>query len=151
LATSTTKSETDGTVKAYATLRFAGDELEPRVISDVLGVVPTRGYRKGERYFAGPRTGELTGRTGIWLLSTEHVVCGSDIDRHLSYLVKLIFEDEPSRAAELHGLIARRDLKAHVSCFWHGRAGARPPAIPASVVEAFKQLPAEIEPDFDTD
>jgi len=138
-------------VKAYATLRFAGDELEPREISDVLGVEPTRVYRKGERYFAGPRTGKLTGRTGIWLLSTEDAVCGSDLDRHLSYLANLVFKNEPGRAAALSRLIAGRDLKAHVSCFWHGRAGASIPSISASVVEAFKQLPAEIETDFDTD
>ena len=39
-ATSTPKFEADGTVKAYATLRFAGDRLEPQEISDVLGVNP---------------------------------------------------------------------------------------------------------------
>ena len=148
---STTKFEADGTVKAYATLRFAGDKLEPQEISDVLGVNPTRAYRKGERYLAGPRTGELTGRTGIWLLSTDNVVKGSDLARHLSYLMKLIFEGEPGRIAALQRLIARRGLKAHASCFWHGKAGARKPSIPAPVIEAFKQLPAEIEPDFDTD
>jgi hypothetical protein len=151
LATSTTKSEADGTVKVYATLRFAGDELEPREISDVLGVEPTRAYRKGERYFAGPRTGELRGRTGIWLLSTEHAVSGSDLDRHLSYLANLVFKDEPGRAAALSRLTAGRHLKAHVSCFWHGRAGAPIPTIPPQVTEAFRQLPAEIETDFDTD
>jgi hypothetical protein len=101
-------------VKAYATLRFAGDELEPREISDLLGVAPTRAYRKGECYFAGPRTGEFTGRTGIWLLSTEKVVSDSDLGRHLSYLMKLIFEGEPDRAAALRRLLARRDVKAHV-------------------------------------
>jgi hypothetical protein len=151
LATSTTKSEADGTVKAYATLRFAGDSLEPEEISNVLGVVPTRANRKGARYFAGPRTGELTGHTGIWLLSTDNVIAGCDLDRHLSYLVNLIFESEPGRAVALRRLIAGRDLKAHVSCFWHGRAAARPPSIPGLVIEAFRQLPAEIEIDFGTD
>ena len=138
-------------MKAYATLRFAGDELEPQEISDALGVEPTRAYRKGERYLAGPRTGELTGRTGIWLLSTDKLVEGSDLARHLSYLTKLIFAGEPGRVAGLRHLIARRHLMAHVSCFWHGRAGVRPPSVPAPVIEAFRQLPAEIETDFDTD
>ena len=138
-------------MKAYATLRFAGDELEPREISDALGVVPTRAYRKGERYFAGPRTGELTGRTGIWLLSTDNVVTGCDLGRHLSYLVNLIFESEPGRAVALRRLIAGRDLEARVSCFWHGTAGEPAPSIPAPVIEAFRQLPAEIETDFDSD
>jgi hypothetical protein len=151
LATSTTKSEADGTVKAYATLRFAGDSLEPREISDVLGIEPTRSYRKGERYFAGPRTGELTGRTGIWRFSTDGMVDGSDLERHLAYLVRLIFEGEPGRSAALSQLLARRALKAHVSCFWHGKTGAQAPCVPAQVIDTFKQLPAEIETDFDTD
>jgi len=145
------KSETESTVKAYATLRFAGGELEPREISDVLGVEPTRAYRKGERYYAGPLTGELAGRTGVWLLSTDDVDSGSDLDRRLSYLVKLMFENEPSRAAALSQLLARRGLKARVWCFWHGTAGARAPSIPGPVLDAFKQLPAEIETDFGTD
>ncbi len=138
-------------MKAYATLRFAGDKLEPREISEILGFGPTRAYRKGERYFAGRRAGELTGRTGIWLLTTEDVVQSPDLDRHLSYLVNLIFQDDEDRATRLHKLIAHQDLNAHVSCFWHGEAGAQAPSIPLSAIEAFRRLPAEIETDFDTD
>jgi hypothetical protein len=42
-------------------------------------------------------------------------------------------------------------LKAHVSCFWHGKAGAHAPKITAFAIDAFRRLPAEIETDFDTD
>ena len=151
METSTIASKADDTRKAYAILRFAGDELEPYEISDLLGVGPTRAYRKGERYFAGPRAGMITGRTGIWLLSTDGVVTGSDLDQHISYLFKLIFEHDGDRSAMLHKLIAERRLKGRVSCFWHGKAGAHPPKIPTFVVDAFERLPAEIEVDFDTD
>jgi hypothetical protein len=91
LGTSTTASKADETVKAYAILRFAGDELEPSEMSDILGVRATRAYRKGEKYFAGARAGMINGRTGIWLFSTEEVVNSSDLGRHISYLLKLIF------------------------------------------------------------
>ena len=151
MGTSTIASKADDTLKAYAILRFAGDKLEPSEISDLLGVDATRAYRKGERYFAGPRTGIITGRTGIWLLSTDGAVTGSDLDQHISYLFKLIFEDDADRSARLHQLIADRGLKAHVSCFWHGKTGAHPPKIPTFAVEAFERLPAKIEIDFDTD
>jgi Domain of unknown function (DUF4279) len=151
LGTSTTASKADDTLKAYAILRFAGDELDPSEISGLLGVNPTRAYRKGERYFAGPRTGKITGRTGIWLLSTDGVVTGSDLDQHISYLFKLIFEHNGDRSARLHKLIADRGLKGRVSCFWHGEAGAHPPKIPKFAVDAFERLPADIETDFDTD
>jgi hypothetical protein len=52
--------------KAYATLRFAGDGLDPADISAVLPVAPIRAHRKGESFYAGPRAGNLIGRTGIW-------------------------------------------------------------------------------------
>ena len=148
MATSTIASEAVDTVKAYAILGFAGDELEPSEISDILGVVATRAYRKGEKYFSGPRTGAVTGRTGIWLLSTDEVVNSSDLDRHISYSFKLIFEDDWHRFGRLHQLIADRGLKAHVSCFWHGKAGAHAPKIPAFAIGAFKRLPADIPNGF---
>jgi Domain of unknown function (DUF4279) len=151
LGISTIASAADDTIKAYAILRFAGDALDPAEISDILGVGPTLAYRKDERYFAGPRTGMITGRTGIWLLSTDGSVTGSDLDQHISYLFKLIFEDDGDRSARLHQLIANRGLKGRVSCFWHGKAGAHPPKIPTFAVDAFERLPAEIEIDFDTD
>jgi hypothetical protein len=47
--------------------------------------------------------------------------------------------------------MADRGLKAHVSCFWHGKAGAHAPELPTSAIDVFKRLPAEIETDFDTD
>ncbi len=147
----TIASEADGTVKTYAILRFAGDKLDPREISDILGVDATRAYRKDEEYFAGPRTGMVRGRTGIWLLSTDEVVESPELGQHISHLVGLIFEGNADRSARLHQLIMDRGLNAHVSCFWHGRAGASVPEIPASAIDAFKRLPAEIETDFDTD
>ena len=141
----------DGTVKTYAILCFAGDKLDPLEISDILGIDPTRAYRKGEKYFAGPRAGMVTGRTGIWLLSTDEVVSGSDLDRHISYLLEIIFENGADRFSRLHQLIADRGLQAHVSCFWHGKASAHAPEIPTLAIDGFKRLPAEIEIDFDTD
>jgi hypothetical protein len=151
LGTSTIASEADGTVKTYAILRFAGEQLDPCEISKILGVAPTRAYRKGEEYFAGPRTGMVRGRIGIWLLSTDELVDSRDLEQHISYLMKLIFEDDRDRTVRLHQLIVDRGLKAHVSCFWHGKAGGCAPEIAASAIDAFNQLPADIETDFATD
>jgi hypothetical protein len=53
------------------------------------------------------------------------------------------------RTAEKRGSVP--GLKAHVSCFWHGKAGAHAPKITAFAIDAFRRLPAEIETDFDTD
>jgi hypothetical protein len=51
----------------------------------------------------------------------------------------------------LQQLLHRRNLKASVSCFWHGAAGARKPAIPKPVSELLAMIPAELTTDFDTE
>jgi hypothetical protein len=50
-ATSTTKS--DNATRAFATLRFAGDALDPDEITRIVKERPTRAYRKGQKYRSG--------------------------------------------------------------------------------------------------
>ena len=66
-ATSMTNSES--TIRAFATLRFVGDALDPDEISDVVKERPTKAHRKGEIYRPSPRSPEVTGKTGIWYFS----------------------------------------------------------------------------------
>jgi len=47
LATSKTKSGPKA-LDVFASLRFFGDRLEPRRISEILNTIPTLAYRKGE-------------------------------------------------------------------------------------------------------
>jgi len=152
-ATSTTKSEGD-TRKTYAMLRVSGDSLDPDEVTRALRIVPTIAYRKGEKYFAGERTGELVGRTGVWCLSTEGIVASDNLHHHLSHVLGLLIPGRQDIDPLLHlrAVLARRnDLRVLLSCFWHGRAGARRPAIPRSVTELLKLIPADIETDFATD
>jgi hypothetical protein len=69
--------------KAFVTLCFARDELDPRDISAILPVEPTRAHRKGEEFFAGPNAGYLPGRTGIWFIATDKLVPSDDLADHL--------------------------------------------------------------------
>jgi hypothetical protein len=138
----------------FATLRFSGDRLDPGRISDILRVRPTKSYRKGERYFAGPRAGHLAGHTGIWLLATDDLVASADLNQHLGYLTSLISrarDHDEDRLARLRELMARDGITAHVSCFWHGEPGEQPPSIPPEATVKLRNLPADIETDFDTD
>src|SRR6266478_263237 len=91
LATSTTKTETRADRKAFVTLRFAGDELDPQEISAVLPIAPTRAHRKGEEFVAGPHAGKLRGRSGIWFLATDKLVASDDLEDHLAFLQKLLY------------------------------------------------------------
>ena len=113
-----------------------------------------KAWRKRERYYAGQRAGHLVGRIGTWFLATDDFVSSPHLDKHLEFLTNLLSrgpQDEPERLTQLQELMTRDNLKADVSCFWHGKAGEQPPVIPAELTEKLRALPAEIETDFDTD
>jgi hypothetical protein len=135
---------------AFAMLRFTGDRLDPGRITAILGVEPTKGYRKGESYFAGPRAGYVAGRTGVWVLATDGLVDSAELDRHLGYLVDLIQgPDWEQRLNQLHEVMSRDGVKADVSCFWRGGPGTQTPTISEDAIRKLRQLPAEIETDFE--
>ena len=152
MATSTTKTEAQADRKAFVTLRFAGDELDPRDISAILPVKPTRAHKKGQEFFAGPHAGKMRGRTGIWFLATDKLVDSDDLADHLR-LVQTLLYPKPSddhRVSKLREVLRRTHSHAHVTCFWHGEPGEAAPQIPAHFKSAIKPLAAEIETDFAT-
>jgi hypothetical protein len=138
--------------RAYATLRFAGDRLDPEHISEILPVKPKRAHRKGEIFFAGPRAGNMTGRTGIWYFDTRDMQ-SHDLADHLRAIVTLLYPepDKPDRVNRLREVMGREHAQAHVSCFWYGRHGAVPPSVPEDIRAALARLPADIETDFATE
>lgn len=145
-----TRSETRRT---YATFRVSGDALDPEQVTRILRYVPTIAYAKGGTYFAGQRTGNLVGRTGVWLFSTKDIVASDALHDHLFYIVGMFVPGRQNimPLAHMRALIARGGLRAELSAFWHGIHGAKRPPIPKGVSEVMKLLPADIEIEFDTD
>jgi Domain of unknown function (DUF4279) len=150
LATSTTKTDTRTGCKAFVTLRFAGDDLDPREISAVLPVTPTRAHRKGEEFVAGQHAGNLLGRTGIWFLATDKLVHSDDLGDHLRFVHKLLYPapSDVSRITKLRDILGRAHSHAHITCFWHGDSGETAPQIPDRFKLAIEPLAADIETDF---
>ena len=140
-------------MRAFATLRVAGDDLVPDDVTRILKIVPTTSYAKGRQYSAGPRSPDLIGRTGVWFFSTKGVVAGNQLNDHLAFLARLLLpgSGEAGPLPRLQQLLRRRTLRVSISCFWHGPAGTRKPSIPRSVTDLLKLIPAEIETDFDVD
>jgi hypothetical protein len=106
------------------------------------------------KYHGGERTGELVGRTGVWLLSTKDIVASENLYHHLMYIIGILAPNpkEFGPLTHLHALLAKqKDLHADVACFWHGRFGERRPSIPRAISEFLKIIPAELEVDFETD
>jgi hypothetical protein len=134
-------------VRAFATLRFAGDALDPDEISRVVKEQPTKTYRKGETYRFGPYGPDVTGRTGVWYFSTRQKILSKDLADHLNVLERLVapFGDQDSRLKELRDIMERKNLQAHVTFFWRGPRGTQHPS---AATAALRRLPADIEPDF---
>jgi Domain of unknown function (DUF4279) len=145
-----TKTEVGADSKAFVTLRFAGDDLDPNEISAVLPVKPTRAHHKGEEFSAGPRAGNLHGRTGIWFLATDKLVPSDDLQDHLALVRKLLCPTpgDTSRIAKLDEILKHTQSRAHVTCFWHGDSGESAPSIPDDFKSAVQPLGADIKTDF---
>src|ERR1700683_4071373 len=86
-------SSQDRTIKTFVSFRIMGDRLEPDEITNLLRIVPTVVYAKGERYFAGERTGTLIGKTGVWLFSTDRGIRSTNFSDHLNTLVAILALD----------------------------------------------------------
>lgn len=145
-----TKSEL-GRSRTFASLRFAGDGLDPDRMTEVLRTAPTLAYRKGE-VFKRSRGHQVRGRTNLWLLSSKGRVQSLELSDHLKFLLGILFPGASDEVAErLRGMLRDGRIKADVSCFWAGLPGMMPPAVPEQVRAALASLPAEIETDFVTD
>jgi len=147
--TSTTKS--NNRIRTFATLRFAGDALDPDEISRVVREQPTKSYRKGETHRAGPHGPDVVGKTGVWFLSTRRKIPSEDLADHLNVLERLIapFGDQDTRLKALRDIMERMNLQARVTFFWRGPPGAECPGISPVATATFRRLPAKIEPDID--
>jgi hypothetical protein len=137
------KSDAGANVKTFASLRFRGDRLDPRRVTEILDANPTTAYRKGEIYKRS-HGNEVRGRTGVWLLSSKGHVASSDLNDHLLFLAKVLSKDKVDR---LHRLMRDGDIEADVGCYWHGPTKATP-VIADDLRQIFAKLPAAVELDL---
>ena len=147
---SLTKSS-DHSVKAFATLRFVGDDLDPDEISRTLAEQPTKAHRKGERFSPGPRSPAVVGKTGVWYFSTRRRVLSADINDHLEKIIDVIFPvaDGEQKFTSIRDMMRDKHIQAHVTVFWRGPSNAAMPSIPNRIIDQLRRLPADIERDFD--
>ena len=148
------RSDNPDTRKTYVTFRVVGDTLAPEAVTRALRIFPSIQYSKGQTYFAGSRTGNLVGKSGVWSLTTDKLVASNNLRDHLAYLLGVLIPDrqDANPLFQLHALLSKHnDWRADLSCFWHGRERAKKPSIPKFVTEVMNFLPAAIETDFATD
>ena len=143
LATSTVRYDQSDAIRAFATLRFAGDRLVHDQISQLLHIQPTKIVSRSEEHR----------RTNIWYLSTDKLIPGSELMDHIGFLLYLLFPapGDLHRIIALSDLIKKRNLESHVTLFWHGKSGARKPTIPQVVPKIFDLISADVQTDFDSE
>jgi len=147
------KTEPSLSVKAFATIRFEGDALDPPSLDDLLRVRPTLSYGKGETYRIGRRGIEKTGLTGYWFLNTKTYLETSDLDAHVSFLTKMLTDStaHPHRDHKFNrikAVVDQASLEVLVTLFWIGRNGAAMPTVAPRFRSLIDTLRGGIETDF---
>jgi hypothetical protein len=142
-------------VHAFATLRFAGDQLDPHQITELLRVEPTLAYRKGESYRIGPRR-KRVGKTGLWIFSTDGLFPQHEVRAHVDAITELVANDSrhPARDKKLQVLreiVEERALSPLVTIFWHGPQGTPAPMIDPAFRDLIARIHGQVEEDFDVD
>ncbi len=100
--------------RTWATLRIWGRDLDPDSVTALLGVVPSKSFRRGDQ--RNPRSVWPHGR---WSLTSEGQMTSTDLEAHIQWLLDRI---EP-RGAGLAALREDASVKADVFCFWESATG----------------------------
>ena len=141
---------TDALPKVFVDLQITGDGLDPDELSAILPVTPCTAYRKGERYYVGPRIGYRIGRTGVWYMTSDEFVSSPHLGDHAAFLWALLWPAAGNnlRLMRLHDALARGRLQSTISIFWAGAPGQAPPRIPKIIHNLAAELGANIETGF---
>src|SRR5713226_10670143 len=103
----------------HASLGIFHDDLDPEEITRLLGLQPTRGWKRGEPRNPRART-PIPAKFGVWLLSTRGIVQSRDVRRHIDWLL-----DRAEPRGAVFKMLHERGCRTDLRCFWlsRGRAG----------------------------
>lgn len=95
--------------RTWATFRVWGKHLEPEQITRLLGIIPTRAFKAGDK-----RGQSGIWKHGYWGITSQDNIDSRDLGVHLEWLLGQL---EPKQA-EVVELTHKPDIKADVFCFW---------------------------------
>ena len=93
----------------YATLILRGKELNPKDVTDYLGLSPSMSFNRGDW-----RNETEKWKHSFWSLSSQNMVQSNDLAFHLEWLIKQL---EPVKSKFLE-ILNEKNIKAEISCFW---------------------------------
>lgn len=139
MSNSATKDE------AYASLRFAGDKLDPSDVTRKLQLPPDTAVRKGDPNIERNQKGQVEVfddfAAGVWVMSSRDWVNTPDINYHVRWILQ---EVEPRRGEveEMLGIGVRGDL----FCFSRGPSPDHP-EVDEALLERVEELGLQIKYD----
>jgi len=132
--------------RAYASVRFSADKLDPLTVTLALRLPPDHTHRDGETRLRRVRSGQVKQyapyRGGMWSMSSEKWVQSPRLAVHIEWLLR---ELEPKTDA-VRSLLAD-GIEADFFCFSSGST-ATPPSLPRAIRDRAAALGIEIVIDY---
>jgi Domain of unknown function (DUF4279) len=120
-------------------LRVYPATMHPSVVSETLGIKPTRQVVVGESSPINSLGLSRIGKINAWFLSSEDIVESKDMRRHLDWLIAKL---QPSSNG-LRELQAKPSIRMSVNCIWWSRFGDGGPALWPEQMRALADLNLE--------
>ncbi|MCC6192133.1 MAG: DUF4279 domain-containing protein [Anaerolineales bacterium] len=120
--------------RTFATFRLIGKDVDPDAASNMLGLTPSRAFRKGD-----PRGESKTWPHGLWTITSQHAVDSTDLARHIEWLLDQL---EPVRD-QLESL-RDGDVKADIDCFFESLTGHGGPTFGPQLLARIASLDLEL-------
>lgn len=104
-----TMPKNENTPRIYATFILRGKELDPQVVTEQLGIIPSRSFKRGDK-----RTEQKRWPHGFWGLTSDERIHSTDLASHIEWVTNQL---EPVRQRLLE-LMDVKNIDAEISCFW---------------------------------
>lgn len=111
--------------KAYASVRFMGNDLDPLDVTRALRLPPDHTHRDGEPRFVRTKSGKVEERSpyhgGLWSMSSEHRVQSPRLEVHLAWLL-----DQLEPKSEIIVQILTKGIEVDFFCYSLGTTKTLP-------------------------
>jgi Domain of unknown function (DUF4279) len=104
--------------RVVAELLIYGDELEPDVLSERLGISPSRSKRRGQITTNSLGRSRIA-KVGMWFLSSENNVESKELRRHLDWLISQLRD----LVSELRVLQNEPHVWMNITVIWWSNSG----------------------------
>jgi hypothetical protein len=109
-------------VETYSTLRIFSDDMPPESVTRLIGVEPTKSFRKGDSHTRG----RLRRKANGWFYSTEALSKSKDTRCHLD-LVLSVLDGKDTAIKALHDAGCKIDITSYYVSTGQGGPWLMPP------------------------